>query len=239
MNISRQISSVAEDYLEVILKLSEANGAARVKDIAKELSLHKSTVSLTLKSLSDRGLIEYSPYGNARLTKKGRALAGEVSQNHDLIKKFLIYYLGVDEKTAGTNACRIEHVIDEDIKKRMDAANRLATQKPGFIGDLTELLDNYMESNSNKKNERNNNESAFSITLSNMREGSIGKVREVRGGRRIVHRLAEMGIMPGSKIKLIRGSGPAIVECDGQRLIIGRGMVGNILIDISSNDGTE
>jgi len=229
MAANREISAVAEDYLEAILKLSGEKGAARVKDLAAELGVHKSTVSLTLKGLAEKGLVDYSPYEMARLTPDGEAVANEVTRSHEVIRRFLVRVLGVDEAAAGENACRAEHVIDDSVKERMAAAVRLAKSGGGAaVAGFRTALEDFM-----KKEElalKKGRSAGAGVALAEMREGSRGTVCEIRGGRGMVHRLAEMGIKPGTAFTLVRGSGPAIVECGGHRLIIGRGMVEDIMV---------
>jgi ferrous iron transport protein A len=69
------------------------------------------------------------------------------------------------------------------------------------------------------------------VPLATLEAGACGVVSEIRGGRNMIHRLAEMGIAPGVPIRLVRGRGPVILECRGQRLIVGRGMVADILVE--------
>lgn len=54
----------------------------------------------------------------------------------------------------------------------------------------------------------------------------------IRGrGRGLTHRLAEMGLLPGEEMEILnRGPGPFIVTVKGTRLLLGRGMVGRILV---------
>ena len=113
------LSASLEDYLEAILKLEVQARPARVRDLASELSVHKSTVSAALKSLSEKGLVNYSPYELATLTAEGRRIAEAVSSRHHTIKRFLSEVLGVPDEQAAENACRMEHVIDSDVAKRM------------------------------------------------------------------------------------------------------------------------
>jgi len=52
-----------------------------------------------------------------------------------------------------------------------------------------------------------------------------------QGGYGLMHRLAELGLTPGEKMQIInRGPGPFIVAVRGTRLVLGRGMVGRILV---------
>ncbi len=49
-----------ENYLEAILNLEKTQKVARVKDIADKLSLQRGSVSGALKSLEEKGLINYT-----------------------------------------------------------------------------------------------------------------------------------------------------------------------------------
>ena len=55
---------------------------------------------------------------------------------------------------------------------------------------------------------------------------------EVRGGRGLCHRLAEMGLMPGARFRIIsKGSpGPFIIDLMGSRLMLGQGMVHRVFV---------
>jgi len=51
------------------------------------------------------------------------------------------------------------------------------------------------------------------------------------GGAGLTHRLAEMGLTPGMTMEVLnRGPGPFILSVRGTRLVLGRGMVGRILV---------
>jgi len=53
----------------------------------------------------------------------------------------------------------------------------------------------------------------------------------VQGGHRFQHRLAEMGLTPGVRFRVVsRGGGPFIVSLKDARLILGRGMVPRIFV---------
>ena len=121
----RAVSTSTEDYLEAILRLIAEKGAARVRDIAAALSVHKSTVSATLKTLSEKGLVKYSPYEIAILTPTGQEIAQNVSGRHEVIRRFLSEVLAVSDAAAETNACRMEHVLDAEALGAPCAVGRL------------------------------------------------------------------------------------------------------------------
>ena len=69
------------------------------------------------------------------------------------------------------------------------------------------------------------------VPLSEIGLNRPARVVEIRGGSGIVQRLAELGIFSGTVLTVLRGKGPVIVESRGQRLVIGHGMVGRILVE--------
>jgi len=114
-----RISATLEDYLEAILNQEEREGAARVRDIAASVSVHKSTVTAALHTLAEKRLVNYVPYGPITLTESGRRIAERVKHDHDVIRAFLRDILLVDDEVAEENACRMEHVIDRTVLDRL------------------------------------------------------------------------------------------------------------------------
>ena len=113
------LSPALEDYLESIVRLLDEKGAARVRDIARDLSVHESTVTAALKRLSEKDLVSYAPYELTTLTGKGRRAAEEVTRRHSVVRHFLTDVLMLDSDEAEANACRIEHVIDRAVLDRL------------------------------------------------------------------------------------------------------------------------
>lgn len=69
--------------------------------------------------------------------------------------------------------------------------------------------------------------------LAALKEGQSAVVARIDGGREFVRRLAEMGVSPGTPLKLLRGRGPMIIEVRGHRLVIGHGMVDRVMVNPS------
>ena len=103
----------SEDYLEAILIISNEKKVVRNIDIARHLEFSKPSVSIALKKLKEKGLIEIDGDNLITLTKEGLEIAEKTYQKHLGITRVLIS-LGVDKKTAEKDACRIEHVISEE-----------------------------------------------------------------------------------------------------------------------------
>lgn len=107
-----EIHESAENYLEAILMLREKNGSVRSIDIANELSFTKASVSVAMKRFRQEGYIVVSPEGSITLTDKGVAIAEKIYERHKLIAKGLMA-IGVDEKTAYEDSCKLEHDISD------------------------------------------------------------------------------------------------------------------------------
>lgn len=107
------VNESAENYLETILILSQKLPVVRSVDIANELGYKKSSVSIAMKNLREKKHITVTDAGFIYLTDSGKAIADMIYERHRLLSKWLIS-LGVNEKTALEDACKIEHVISAE-----------------------------------------------------------------------------------------------------------------------------
>ena len=119
MTVRNELSESLENYLEVILDLEKNHKVARAKDIADRLQLQRGSVTSALKSLAEKGLINYAPYSLITLTAKGKKMAREIANRHALLKEFLIRVLQVEAETAEDTACRLEHAVDAQTIERL------------------------------------------------------------------------------------------------------------------------
>ncbi|MBQ3903913.1 MAG: metal-dependent transcriptional regulator [Eubacterium sp.] len=112
----------AEMYLESIYVLSLKSDTVRRIDISKYMGYAKPSVTRGISLLEERGLVSVDESGNLLLTKEGKKEAQQIYERHTVLTKMFVK-LGVDEKTAAQDACRIEHYISNKtfnaIKKHM------------------------------------------------------------------------------------------------------------------------
>lgn len=108
-----KIKESAEDYLESILILKNKLGNVRSIDIVNYFDYSKPSISVAMKNLREDEYIEMDGKGYITLTEKGRIIAEKMFERHTLLTDWLIS-IGVDEKIAAEDACRIEHVISEE-----------------------------------------------------------------------------------------------------------------------------
>lgn len=101
-----------EMYLETVYVLSK-NGVVRSLDVAEYMGFSKPSVSRAVGLLKQGGYLLMDKDGYLTLTESGLDVAKKIYERHTLLSKFLVR-LGVDEKTATEDACKMEHDISDE-----------------------------------------------------------------------------------------------------------------------------
>ena len=113
-----RILKSAEDYLEAMLMMREQHGYIRSVDIANELNVTKPSVSYATKRLRENGYITMDKDGLISLTPEGMAIAARIYERHRTLTAFFMY-LGVGEKVAREDVCKVEHDLSEETYEAM------------------------------------------------------------------------------------------------------------------------
>ena len=103
----------SENYLEAILVLSKRRPVVRSIDVANYLNFSKPSVSVAMKNLRAKELVEVSDEGYITLTEAGSKIANMIYERHTFLSELLIK-LGVDPEIATEDACSIEHRISKE-----------------------------------------------------------------------------------------------------------------------------
>jgi len=118
-----------EDYLETIYLLEKENGVARVKEIAQKRNVKMPTVTEVLKRLSERGFINYEPYGYVTTTDKGKAYAEKIYNKHEIILKFMEEVLLLPKNKAEKEGCLMEHHLSSETIQRLKLLSEFFNEK--------------------------------------------------------------------------------------------------------------
>ena len=107
------IQESGEMYLETIYILSQKSPSVRSIDVAEYMGFSKPSVSRGISVLKQDGLVEMDDVSKMlMLTPEGEKRAKNIYERHTVLSRLFIS-LGVDEKTAVEDACRVEHYISE------------------------------------------------------------------------------------------------------------------------------
>ena len=107
-----RITEATENYLETILILSRQMPEVHAIDVCTELGYARPTVSVFLKGLREKGLIEVDNSNHLWLTEQGQEIAERIYERHNTLLH-LLEHLGVSAEIAAEDACKIEHDISD------------------------------------------------------------------------------------------------------------------------------
>jgi DtxR family Mn-dependent transcriptional regulator len=107
-----------EDYLEAIYQIATGEQGARSSEISLALGVKRPSVTTALKTLAEKGLVNYTPYDRISLTPQGQEIARNVVARHGIIRQFLTSVLGIPAEAAQVEACRLEHAFSEPVFAR-------------------------------------------------------------------------------------------------------------------------
>ncbi len=103
-----------EMYLETIYLLSKTGKKVHSIDVAQEMGFSKPSVSRAMKLLEKNNYIIFHQDGQLELTDTGLVRARGVYEKHTILTNFFMN-LGANKSVAEENACRIEHIISDEM----------------------------------------------------------------------------------------------------------------------------
>ena len=108
-----RLQESGEMYLESIYVLSKSQGTVRSIDISEYMGYSNPSVSRAVNLLKNGGYITMDKDNLITLTESGLEIAQKIFDRHTLIANLLIR-LGVPEKIAAEDACKMEHAISDE-----------------------------------------------------------------------------------------------------------------------------
>ncbi|MBF0407859.1 MAG: metal-dependent transcriptional regulator [Candidatus Riflebacteria bacterium] len=220
MVYSETLTASLEDYLETIFHIIAQRQAVKPKDIAKHMKVANSSVTGALRSLSDRGLINYAPYDIITLTVSGTDMAKDVIRRHETLRDFFVKVLALPEKEGDEAACLMEHSIPRLVLERFIQFAEFIDVCPkggskwitGFSHNcdhagakdnceqcITQTLEELKKQKLQKKQEL-----LPKLPLKDMKPGQRGIITKKMNKGQTGRRLVEMGIVTGSIVEMER-----------------------------------
>jgi len=205
------LSESMENYLKVIFEILEHEDRAGTSTIAERMGIAAPSVTAMLKRLDDLALVSHQPYRGVRLTEVGEKMALEIVRHHRLIELYLATALGVPWDRVHEEAEKLEHVISEDLERRM--AEVLGDPKVDPHGSPIPALDGTLER-------------LEARPLDQTTPGTDVRVAEVDDrDADLLRYLARQGLFPGTRVTLLRiepFDGPLVLRSDDGELSLGR-----------------
>lgn len=116
------LSNSEENYIKALVHLTLEKGQSETgtNELAAALEVKPAAVSLMLKKLRDKHLVDYKKYGGIRLTSTGKKLAIEVIRKHRLWETFLCEKLDFSWSEVHTVAEQLEHIQSKKLIDELD-----------------------------------------------------------------------------------------------------------------------
>ncbi|MBT0567924.1 metal-dependent transcriptional regulator [Williamsia sp. CHRR-6] len=108
-----------EMYLRTIYDLEEEGIVPLRARIAERLEQSGPTVSQTVARMERDGLVRVAGDRQLELTEQGRTLAISVMRKHRLAERLLVDVIGMPWEEVHAEACRWEHVMSENVERRI------------------------------------------------------------------------------------------------------------------------
>ena len=179
-----------QDYLKRIYELTESGQLASTNDLARELKIKPASVTGMIQKLAAEkpALVAYQKHQGVTLTASGRKAALEVIRHHRLLETWLVQTLGYSWDEVHEEAEKLEHVISEDLEKRIAAALGHPVRDPH--GELIPTEDLKMPSDR-------------SAPLSSLRPNQTAIIQRVDAqDPSLLRHLDNLGLTPGVEIEV-------------------------------------
>jgi DtxR family transcriptional regulator, Mn-dependent transcriptional regulator len=232
-----EMSSSTQEYLEALYTLTQNGKKAGTSELSKKLGISAASVTEMLKKLSEMGYINYSRYQGVTLSPEGFKLAEKMARKHRILERFLHDVLRIGTDKVHEEACEMEHSLSDSAERAMcqnlnspdkcpDDQKLIPACNLGFstCAECQEWKGDLDKIGPRKENV---------ISLAELKEKQEGPIAFIRGDKKALHRLNEMGLTPGTNIKVSRIAplkGPVEIIVRGSRLALGDEIACNVFI---------
>lgn len=189
--MKQTMTSAGQDYLKNIYALAGDRRPVRTSILAERLGVSPASVTGMLRKIaaSSPALVIYTKHRGVRLTARGRRVALEVIRHHRLLEAWLSHDLGYGWDEVHTEAEKLEHVISEELERRISASLGNPARDPH--GDPIPSAALIMPADA-------------SIALSKLRPGQEAVVRRVRADDpALLKDLEELGMSIGTHVSAL------------------------------------
>jgi DtxR family Mn-dependent transcriptional regulator len=215
-----RISASDQDYLRALYDAGGHERRVGTGELAAQLDITQGAVTVALQRLHQKGLVDYRRYQGAKLTDDGERHALEMVRHHRLIERFLVEFLDYDWNDVHEEADRLEHVISEEMERRIAAKVSDPTTDPHGDSIPNEALDALQADDARQ--------------LTAAPDGTDFVVARVRDrDRAVLEYLTEIQLVPGTQARVVRRlpfDGPLVVRIGSDEVTISQVVSDSVFI---------
>lgn len=138
------LTASAEDYLEMIYRLSMETGFTRIHELSQSLNVQPPSATKMVQRLAELNLLKYEKYGVIMLGEDGKKLGKILLKRHETIEN-LLRILGIQEDNILEETEKVEHTISVQTVKCFD-------DYINFLGENSDIAIRFKEYRDNEGN---------------------------------------------------------------------------------------
>lgn len=131
------LTASAEDYLEMIYRLSMDTGFTRMHELSEALNVQPPSATKMVQRLSELKLLKYEKYGVIMLSDDGKKLGKTLLKRHKTIESFL-KMLGIPDLNILEETEKVEHTISVQTVKCFEDFINFLDENPDIIRRFNE-----------------------------------------------------------------------------------------------------
>ncbi|WP_229054918.1 metal-dependent transcriptional regulator [Aeromicrobium sp. Leaf350] len=205
-----------EMYLRTIFELEEEGIVPLRARIAERLHQSGPTVSQTVARMERDGLLSVEGDRHLELSDKGRQLATRVMRKHRLAERLLTDVIGLEFEFVHEEACRWEHVISEQVERRLIELLEHPTESPygnpiPGLSELGEDVDDgdFLEGVQSLPRAVSGHDEPQRLVVRRIAE-------EIQKDTQVMSVLRRVGALPGNDVLVSRGHDGVVIARQGE-----------------------
>lgn len=240
------MSTSTEEYLEALYTLTQDNKTATTSNISKRLNITPASVTEMLRKLAGAGYVNYSRYQGVTLTAKGYEIAEKMTRKHRLLERFLHDVLKIGNDRVHKEACEMEHALSDTTERAICQTLKSPYKCPDDKKVIPACNLGFSSCEECKQwgdgLEKVGHRRTNVVSLAALKEKQVAKIAFIRGDNRALRRLLDMGLTPGTKVRISRVAplrGPVEINVRGSRLALGEKIACNVFVEKQINAGAR
>jgi DtxR family Mn-dependent transcriptional regulator len=215
--MQNELSYEAEEYVATIYRLQRRNGAAKTKELAKELGVVPGSITNTIEHLEKHGLVIHKPYRGVKLTETGEKLALSIIRRHRLAERLLTDILAAEWKDVHEDACKLEHALTDEVVELLE--KRLGEPKSCPHGNPIPTANGKLEE-----------EVCYQLTkIAPDKNCIVAKITDEKHEKLLI--LASKGIRPNVRVKVVKQlSSQIVLRVAGKKCTLNRDLAANVWV---------